>query len=61
MKRLDKNSIYDLNPQSTQGRDGMNGLEATYRGLDFVPKKFRATRYSSESVGVLSIKFFLPR
>ncbi|GBM07906.1 hypothetical protein AVEN_96518-1 [Araneus ventricosus] len=40
----------------------MNGLEATYCGVDFFfPKKFLATRYSTESIGALSINSFMPR
>ncbi|GBN13503.1 Cytochrome P450 4C1 [Araneus ventricosus] len=39
LKRLVKNSIYDLNPQSIPVRDEMDGLKATYCGADFVPKK----------------------
>ncbi|GBN56244.1 hypothetical protein AVEN_181088-1, partial [Araneus ventricosus] len=48
LKRLAESSIYELNPQSPPDRDGMDGLKATYCGGDFVPQKFRATRYSTE-------------
>ncbi|GBN50366.1 hypothetical protein AVEN_108032-1, partial [Araneus ventricosus] len=61
LKRLAESSIYELNPQSTPDRDGMDGLKAADCGVDFVPQKFRATRYFIEFVGVLSINCFMTR
>ncbi|GBM32700.1 hypothetical protein AVEN_223478-1 [Araneus ventricosus] len=51
-ERLAESSFYDLNPQSTPSRDGMDGLEATYCGVDFVLQKISGKRYSTETVDV---------
>ncbi|GBN28468.1 hypothetical protein AVEN_261534-1, partial [Araneus ventricosus] len=60
LKRLAKNSIYDLHPQSIPVRDEMDGLKATYCGADFVPQKISGEEIYG-TLGILSINCFIPR